>query len=78
MDKREQSAHTRAGVRTALSSTQRAGEPMPTATGQERRRAIVFVVDDDASVRDALDSLLRSAGWRVKAFATAAEFLQEP
>ncbi|KII27523.1 chemotaxis protein CheY [Pseudomonas fluorescens] len=39
---------------------------------------IVFVVDDDASIRDALSSLLRSAGIRVETFASTAEFLQQP
>ena len=38
--------------------------------------AMVFVVDDDAAVRLALDSLLRSVGWRVCAFDSAAGFLQ--
>jgi FixJ family two-component response regulator len=37
--------------------------------------AIVFVVDDDASVREALQRLIRSAGLRVEAFASAEEFL---
>jgi FixJ family two-component response regulator len=37
--------------------------------------AIVFVVDDDASVREALQRLVRSAGLRVEAFASAEEFL---
>ena len=37
---------------------------------------IVFVVDDDAGVREALSSLLSSAGLRVAAFASAAEFLR--
>jgi FixJ family two-component response regulator len=37
--------------------------------------ATVFVVDDDAAMREALSSLLRSIGWQVKTFATAAEFL---
>ncbi len=36
---------------------------------------IVFVVDDDHSVRKAAVRLLRSAGWQVEAFATAEEFL---
>jgi FixJ family two-component response regulator len=36
---------------------------------------IVFIVDDDASVRDALGRLIRSAGLRVEAFASAEEFL---
>jgi FixJ family two-component response regulator len=36
----------------------------------------VFVVDDDPSVREALDSLIRSAGLRVETFSSAGEFLQ--
>ena len=41
-------------------------------------QAIVFVVDDDASVREALERLVRSAGLRVEAFASAEEFLTRP
>ncbi|HSE87829.1 MAG TPA: response regulator transcription factor [Candidatus Binatia bacterium] len=41
-------------------------------------KAIVFVVDDDASVREALESLVRSAGLRVETFASAQEFLDRP
>jgi FixJ family two-component response regulator len=41
-------------------------------------QAIVYVVDDDASVRDALQSLLRSVGLRVEGFATPREFLERP
>ena len=37
--------------------------------------AIVFIVDDDASVREALGRLVRSAGLRVEAFASAEAFL---
>ena len=37
--------------------------------------AIVFIVDDDASVREALGRLIRSAGLKVEAFASAEEFL---
>jgi FixJ family two-component response regulator len=40
-----------------------------------RRR--VFVVDDDASVRRALERLLRAAGYAVHTFASAAEFLSQ-
>lgn len=36
---------------------------------------IVFVVDDDLSVREALSSLIRSVGLRVQTFASAREFL---
>jgi FixJ family two-component response regulator len=37
--------------------------------------AIVFVIDDDQSVREALDGLLRSVGLDVRAFASTQEFL---
>jgi FixJ family two-component response regulator len=38
--------------------------------------AIVFVIDDDESMREALKSLIRSVGLKVEAFASAHEFLQ--
>ncbi|HTV63158.1 MAG TPA: response regulator transcription factor [Verrucomicrobiae bacterium] len=40
------------------------------------KRSVVFVVDDDASVRKALDSLIRSVGLRVETFSCAQEFLR--
>jgi FixJ family two-component response regulator len=36
----------------------------------------VFVVEDDAAVREALSSLIRSVGMRVEVFASASEFLR--
>jgi FixJ family two-component response regulator len=39
---------------------------------------VVFIVDDDASMREALSSLLRSVGCEVRAFASASEFLASP
>ncbi len=36
---------------------------------------LVFVVDDDAPLRDSLADLLHSVGLRVEAFASAQEFL---
>ena len=36
----------------------------------------VFVVDDDAAMRESLDSLIRSVGLRVESFPSAQEFLQ--
>jgi FixJ family two-component response regulator len=36
---------------------------------------IVFVVDDDISVRESLDALIRDAGWRPKLFESARDFL---
>jgi FixJ family two-component response regulator len=37
--------------------------------------AIIAIVDDDASVREGLQSLIRSAGWRVETFVSAQDFL---
>ena len=39
---------------------------------------IVFVVDDDISVRESLEPLLRCEGWQTKSFASAQEFLVQP
>jgi FixJ family two-component response regulator len=39
---------------------------------------IVFAIDDNPSVRKALARLLKSAGFRVEAFASADEFLRHP
>jgi FixJ family two-component response regulator len=38
--------------------------------------SIVYVVDDDSSVREAIKSLIRSVGLRVETFGTAQEFLK--
>ena len=40
--------------------------------------AIVFVVDDDISVRESLELLIHSAGWQREIFASAQEFLKYP
>ena len=39
---------------------------------------IVFVVDDDISVRESLDLLIRNAGWQPELLATAQDFLARP
>jgi FixJ family two-component response regulator len=39
---------------------------------------IVFVVDDDISIRESLEFLIASAGWRPEVFASAQEFLARP
>jgi FixJ family two-component response regulator len=41
-------------------------------------KPIVFVVDDDASFRRFLGSLVESAGWQPETFASAGEFLSRP
>ena len=40
--------------------------------------AIIAIVDDDPSVRQGLQRLIRSAGWKPETFATAQEFLDRP
>jgi len=39
---------------------------------------IVFVIDDDVSVRESLELLIKSAGWQPETFASAHEFLSLP
>ncbi len=39
---------------------------------------IVFVVDDDVSVRESLEALIRFVGWQPETFASAEEFLTRP
>jgi FixJ family two-component response regulator len=43
--------------------------PMPDVT------SIVFVVDDDVSVRESLELLIKTAGWQPETFASAQEFM---
>ena len=38
--------------------------------------ALISIVDDDESIREAIQSLLRSVGFRAKTFASAEQFLQ--
>ena len=39
---------------------------------------VVFIVDDDLSVRESLQSLVRSAGWQAETFSSAKDFLARP
>jgi FixJ family two-component response regulator len=39
---------------------------------------VVFVVDDDISVRESLELLIASAGWQPQTFASAQDFLSRP
>ena len=41
-------------------------------------RPLVFVVDDDVSVRESLELLIRYEGWEPEIFASANEFLSRP
>jgi FixJ family two-component response regulator len=58
---------------------------LATAPGEGVRSAsmshetpVVFVVDDDISVRESLELLIRSAGWQPELFESASEFLSRP
>src|SRR5262252_10854055 len=46
--------------------------PMPTAS------PIIFIVDDDISVRESLELLIQNEGWQPKTFASAQAFLDCP
>ena len=48
---------------------------MPAESPLPESKAIVFIVDDDPSVREGLERLLRAVGWKVETFASAQEFL---
>ncbi|MGA2537759.1 MAG: response regulator transcription factor [Terracidiphilus sp.] len=64
-------------------ATTKGGCMIPTSTSNQMlRRSLmtdftptVFIVDDDVSVRESLELLVRCAGWRPEAFASAQEFL---
>jgi FixJ family two-component response regulator len=43
-----------------------------------QQKPIVFVVDDDISVRESLELLIEFAGWQPETFASAGEFLARP
>jgi FixJ family two-component response regulator len=58
------SARTSGGVMTGL--------PIPAPT------PIVYIVDDDVSVRESLELLVRNEKWRPETFASAQEFLNHP
>jgi FixJ family two-component response regulator len=48
------------------------------ASPKSHATPIVFVVDDDISVRESLELLIRSEGWEPETFASAQEFLARP
>jgi FixJ family two-component response regulator len=47
-------------------------QPMTSAT------PVVFIVDDDVSVRESLELLVRNENWKPETFASAQEFLNHP
>jgi FixJ family two-component response regulator len=55
-----------------------ARRPSSVSTAAPTVTPLVFVVDDDVSVRESLELLIVKAGWRPEAFASAEEFLARP
>src|SRR5258705_3589948 len=51
---------------------------MISAASKSQQKPIVFVVDDDVSVRESLELLIKFAGWQPETFASAGEFLARP
>jgi len=49
--------------------------PRGSESRPDSRSPIVFVVDDDVSVRESLEALIRCAGWIPETFASAQSFL---
>lgn len=49
-----------------------------TSAARSQEKPIVFVVDDDVSVRESLELLIDFAGWKAETFASAEEFLARP
>ena len=47
-------------------------------TGTSAATPIVFVVDDDVSIRESLELLIEVYGWTPRTFASAREFLEQP
>jgi len=45
---------------------------------KSQQTPIVFVVDDDVSVRESLELLIKFSGWQPETFASASEFLARP
>ena len=51
---------------------------MMSAAPKSQQQPIVFVVDDDVSVRESLELLIKFAGWQPETFASATDFLARP
>src|SRR5688500_20204985 len=50
----------------------------PSTTSIPELHGVVFIVDNDVSVREAVGHLIHWAGWSVEAFASAEDFLAHP
>jgi FixJ family two-component response regulator len=68
--------HTHTAARAPLTASAIAGA-VPGFTSSDVV-PVVFVVDDDISVRESVEALIQSAGWQPETFASAMEFLSRP
>lgn len=64
--------------RQVVSSTASCGYESTALSASSPATPVVFVVEDDASVRQALESLISSSGWRAETFASGIDFLASP
>jgi len=75
----ERRPYTLVPITTATEVVTMADVSRAGASGASKEQApIVFVVDDDISVRESLELLITSAGWRPETFASAQDFLSRP
>src|SRR5579863_6056851 len=51
---------------------------LETAPSQLHAPPLIYVIEDDISVRESLEMLIRCAGWEPRTFASAQEFLSLP
>ena len=65
--------------RSATSPTHAGGAPLVSGSTEvssmPQAKPVVFVVDDDVSVRESLELLIEHAGWQPELFSSAQEFL---
>jgi FixJ family two-component response regulator len=69
---------TRDGMQSATTGCRVLEAPSTRRSVMSEVKPTVFVVDDDVSVREALDALIGTAGWEVQSFASAEAFLACP
>src|ERR1700730_126444 len=65
-------------VRKRLSMNSASAKSSESGSPKSSPIPIVFVVDDDISVRESLEALIRFVGWQPETFASAEEFLARP
>jgi FixJ family two-component response regulator len=61
-----------------MSTASAASAPYGSKSSSNSAPPIVFIVDDDISVRESLELLIHSQGWQAETFESAKEFLDRP